>query len=61
MATTVVTVPVLLPQLLKGISVNAGAIVVPLLRQLFAPMIAGMLLTQFLKDVAGTSSPGWQS
>jgi bile acid:Na+ symporter, BASS family len=53
MVATIVTVPVLLPQLLEGISVNAGAIVVPLLSQLFAPVVAGMLLTQFLEGIAG--------
>jgi len=57
MAATVVTVPLLLPQLLKGISVNAGAIAVPLLSQLFAPMVAGMVLTQFLEGVAGVIQP----
>jgi bile acid:Na+ symporter, BASS family len=57
MAATVVTVPVLLPLLLEQISVDAGAIAVSLLRQLFLPMVVGMLLTQFLEGVAGAIQP----
>jgi bile acid:Na+ symporter, BASS family len=57
MAATVVIVPVLLPLLLKEISVDAGAIAVSLLRQLIIPMVIGMLLTQFLEGVAGAIQP----
>ena len=61
MVVTVVYTPIVLPLVLSGISVDAWAIAKSLLLQLLLPIAAGMLVVQFLPDVAKRAHPwvGW--
>jgi BASS family bile acid:Na+ symporter len=61
MIVTVVYMPVVLPLLLSGISVNALAIAKSLLLQMLLPIGVGMLAAQFLPTLAKKSQPwvGW--
>ena len=54
---TVGVMPIGLPLAVEGISVDAGAIVVPLLIQMMAPMIVGMLLNQLLESPVSYLQP----
>ena len=57
MAVTVVYVPILLPAILEGISVDAWAIARSLLVQLILPVAVGMLTVRFLPDLAKAVQP----
>jgi bile acid:Na+ symporter, BASS family len=54
---TIVYVPVVLPLILTGISVDAWAIARSLLLQMLAPIVLGMLVAQFLPGIAKTAQP----
>lgn len=57
MAVTVVYVPIVLPAILEGISVDAWAIARSLLVQLILPVAVGMLTVRFLPDLAKAVQP----
>lgn len=57
MVGTVVVLPVGLPLLVEGVQVDTGAIVRSLLLQLLAPMVAGMLLREFLANLVAPVQP----
>ena len=61
MVVTVVYAPIALPLVLSGISVDAWAVAKSLFLQLLLPIAAGMLVVQFLPDVAKRVQPwvGW--
>jgi bile acid:Na+ symporter, BASS family len=61
MIVTVVYMPVVLPLLLSGVSVNALAIAKALLLQMLLPIGVGMLVAQFLPALAKNAQPwvGW--
>jgi bile acid:Na+ symporter, BASS family len=61
MVVTVVYMPVVLPLLLSGVSVNALAIAKALLLQMLLPIGVGMLAAQFLPALAKNAQPwvGW--
>ena len=61
MVVTVVYMPVVLPLLLSGVSVNALAIAKALLLQMLLPIGVGMLAAPFLPALAKTAQPwvGW--
>ncbi len=61
MVVTVVYAPIALPLVLSGISVDAWAVAKSLFLQLLLPIAAGMLVVQFLPDVATRVQPwvGW--
>jgi bile acid:Na+ symporter, BASS family len=61
MVATVVYTPVVLPQVLSGISVDAWAVATSLLLQLLLPIAVGMLAIQFLPRIAKRVQPlaGW--
>ncbi len=54
---TVVFAPLLLPFVIEGINVDAGAIASALVRQLLLPIVIGMALAQFIPQVARTVQP----
>lgn len=54
---TIVAVPLLLPVLLPQLSVDAGALVWTLVRQLLLPMLAGALLARLAPDLNGRLQP----
>lgn len=54
---TVVLVPILLPRLVEGITVDVWALVRALLLQMILPMVAGMLARQYLVAVAAVIQP----
>ncbi|MCC6455974.1 MAG: bile acid:sodium symporter [Caldilineaceae bacterium] len=57
MVITIAYVPVVLPLLLSGISVDAWAIARSLLLQMLFPIAAGMLAMQFLPDLSKAVQP----
>ena len=57
MVVTVIYMPVVLPLLLSGISVDAVAIAKALLVQMLLPIGVGMLIAQFLPTLAKKSQP----
>lgn len=57
MVATVVLMPLLLPLLIEGVSVDTGAIIVALLKQMVAPMVIGMVLLEWLEPVAAPLQP----
>jgi len=57
MVVTVIYLPVVLPLLLSGISVDAVAIAKALLVQMLLPIGVGMLIAQFLPTLAKKSQP----
>jgi BASS family bile acid:Na+ symporter len=57
MVGTVVYVPIALPLVLEGITVDAWAIARSLLLQMIAPVAVGMLATRFLPGVATPAQP----
>ncbi len=61
MVVTVVYTPIVLPLVLSGIRVDAWAVAKSLLLQLLLPIAAGMLVVQFLPDIARKAQPwvGW--
>lgn len=54
---TAVYVPLVLPALLPGMPVDAGAIAGSLLRRMVAPIVLGMLVAQFASGPAGKVQP----
>lgn len=54
---TVIYMPLVLPLVLSGVSVDAGAVAKSLLMQLLLPIGVGMLLVQFLPDVVKKLQP----
>ncbi len=54
---TVVFAPLLLPFVIEGINVDAGAIASALVRQLLLPIVIGMALAQFIPQVARIVQP----
>ena len=61
MVVTVIYVPIVLPMLLSGLTVNAWAIAKTLGLQMLLPIAVGMLIVQFLPDSAKKVQPwvGW--
>jgi bile acid:Na+ symporter, BASS family len=61
MAATVIYLPVVLPLVLSGATVDAWAIATSLLLQMMLPIAVGMLTVQFLPRVAQRAQPwaGW--
>lgn len=61
MVATVVYVPIVLPMLLSGLTVDAWAIVKTLGLQMLLPIVAGMVLVKLLPDVSRMVQPwiGW--
>jgi len=57
MVVTVIYMPVVLPLLLSGISVDAVAIAKALLLQMLLPIGIGMLIAQFLSDLSKRAQP----
>jgi BASS family bile acid:Na+ symporter len=57
MVLTLGYVPLVLPKLLPGSSTGAWAIARPLLRQMIAPLVLGMLAAQFLPAAAAVLQP----
>lgn len=57
MVATVIYVPVVLPLILSGISVDAWAIARSLLLQMILPIAVGILVVQFLPDFAKRAQP----
>ncbi len=57
MVATVIYVPVVLPLILSGISVDAWAIARSLLLQMILPIAVGMITVQFLPDFAKRAQP----
>ena len=53
---TIIYVPIVLPLILTGIKVDAWAITQSLLLQMFVPIAVGMLVVQFLPDLARTGA-----
>ena len=54
---TVVYMPIVLPMVLSGVSVDAVAVAKSLLMQLLLPIVAGMLLAQFVPGVVKKVQP----
>ncbi len=54
---TIVYLPLALPLILTGITVDAWAITRSLLLQMLAPIVLGLLVVQFLPDLAQTVQP----
>lgn len=54
---TVVYMPIVLPMVLSGVSVDAVAVARSLLMQLLLPIVAGMLLAQFVPGVVKKVQP----
>ena len=54
---TIIVVPILLPILMPRLSVDAGAMVWTLVRQLLLPMVLGALLARFLPAFTGRIQP----
>jgi BASS family bile acid:Na+ symporter len=57
MLVTVIYTPIALPLMLSGISVDAWAIAKSLFLQLLLPIAVGMLVVQFLRNLAKTVQP----
>ena len=54
---TIVVVPLVLPELLPGLSVDSGRMAWTLVRQLLLPMVAGAALAQFLPGLNARLQP----
>lgn len=61
MVATIICVPIVLPMFLSGLTVDAWAIAKTLGMQMLLPIVVGMLILQFLPDVAKRVQPwaGW--
>lgn len=57
MVGSVITMPLLLPLLIEGITVSAWQIVSPMLVQIILPMVVGMLLLQFFEPFTAVIQP----
>lgn len=57
MVATVVVLPVALPLVVEGLSVDTGAVVGALLRQMIAPLVVGMLALQFAEGLVAVVQP----
>jgi BASS family bile acid:Na+ symporter len=57
MVATVVVLPVALPLVLEGLTVDTGAVVRALLRQMILPLVVGMLALQFAEDMVAIVQP----
>jgi BASS family bile acid:Na+ symporter len=57
MVGTVAFAPLLLPVVIEGVEVDAGAIASALIRQLLLPIAAGMILAQVMTQVADAIQP----
>jgi len=57
MLLSVAYVPLILPRLLPGTSIGAGAVARPLLLQMIAPLALGMLAAQFLPGFSAALQP----
>lgn len=57
MVGSVLTMPILLPFLIDGITVSAWDIIAPMLVQIILPMVVGMLMLQFLESFTAIIQP----
>ncbi|CCH88438.1 sodium symporter [Modestobacter italicus] len=57
MVATVVVLPVALPLVIEGLSVDTGTVVGSLLRQMILPLAIGMVALQFAEDVVAVAQP----
>jgi BASS family bile acid:Na+ symporter len=57
MVGSVVTMPILLPRLIAGVSVSAWEIVHPMLLQIVLPLVIGLLILQFFESFAAVIQP----
>ena len=57
MVATVVVLPIALPLVVEGLSVDAGAVVGSLLRQMILPLVVGMVALQFAEDLVAVVQP----
>lgn len=57
MVGSVLTMPILLPFLIDGITVSAWDIISPMLVQIILPMVVGMLMLQFLESFTAIIQP----
>ncbi|MDQ3899381.1 MAG: bile acid:sodium symporter [Actinomycetota bacterium] len=57
MVATVFVLPVMLPRVLEGLTVNTWAVVEELLRQMFLPLAGGMLALQFAEGLVAVVQP----
>jgi BASS family bile acid:Na+ symporter len=57
MVATVVVLPVALPLVVEGLTVDTGAVVGSLLRQMILPLAVGMVALQFAEDLVAVVQP----
>jgi BASS family bile acid:Na+ symporter len=57
MVATVVVLPVALPLVIERLSVDTGAVVGSLLRQMILPLVVGMVAVQFAEDLVAVVQP----
>ena len=57
MVATVVVLPVALPLVVEGLTVDTGAVVGSLLRQMILPLVVGMVALQLAEDLAAVVQP----
>lgn len=57
MVATVVVLPVALPLVIEGLTVDTGAVVGSLLRQMILPLVVGMVALQFAESLVAVVQP----